>query len=145
MWQRGWTDLCVAHKVSDCFSFTSCDETLHMMNIGIRRYSCAVWISPGDFACKLILTLWKYMCIKKRSFQQDSAHFKESHYSVRCRAHEWQSVVSAVHKDGSHSLCCWVYTVPSEAKQNQFFTSTFTKRSENGERVWLQNLWSAGY
>lgn len=25
---------------------------------------------------------------------QDSAHFKESHYS----AHEWQSVVSAVHK-----------------------------------------------
>lgn len=37
----------------------------------------------------------------KNSFQQDSAHFKESHYSVRYRAHEWRSVVSAVQKDGS--------------------------------------------
>lgn len=37
----------------------------------------------------------------KKRFQQDSAHVKESHYSVRYRAHEWRSVVGAVQKDGS--------------------------------------------
>lgn len=63
----------------------------------------------------------------KKCFQQDSAHFKESHYSVRYRAHEWQSIVSAVHKDGR------VYTVPPEAKQNYIFTSTFIKMS-----AWMQ-------
>lgn len=49
---------------------------------------------------------------KKNSFQQDSAHFKESHYSVRYRAHEWRSVVSAVQKDGS--LQSRLYTFPSD-------------------------------
>lgn len=41
---------------------------------------------------------------KKQCFQQDGAQFKESHYLVRYRAHERQSIVSAVHTDGSHSL-----------------------------------------
>lgn len=48
-------------------------------------------------ACRLLNTCEKFLQKKKKS-TSFSAQFKNSHYSVRYRDLEWQSVVSAVQR-----------------------------------------------
>lgn len=76
-------------KVSESFC-SSGDETLQTFDIGFKRCFSEVRISGCMHADTNIVTIKEN---KRRSFQQDSAHSNKSHYSVRYRAHEWQSVL----------------------------------------------------